>query len=107
LGPSFPWPFSHLSDRSGKRGGGDLSLPPACCDTAIGISCTALMVFCMSLKPVKVSSFFKDVVQARYGMHIENLHAVKPRSVAVSSHEWRMHDYLHTWIHTIGSVTGY
>jgi len=36
LGPSFPWPFSHLSDRSGKKGGG-LSLPPACCDTVIGI----------------------------------------------------------------------
>ena len=62
LGLSFPWPFSHLSGRS--RGGGKLTLPPACCDTAITILCTASMVFGMDLECFKVSSFSYDVVQA-------------------------------------------
>ena len=72
LGPSFPCkPFSHLSDRSGKKGG-ETFLPPACCDTTIGISCMSLkghelMVCCMSFK-LEAPSFVYDVVQASYGM---------------------------------------
>ena len=57
------------------QGGGRESQPPASCDTAINISCTASTVFCMSLFDTSQGDFF--VVNENFKQ--STLHAVVRR----------------------------